>query len=265
MWRESLLYRIPAVIIVSALCLMMMLAAGIGYWVALRHKRSSLLALVSEVGPVEDAVAIVLALLLALSFHMAEQRFDSRQSLVVSHANAVETAFLRCAVLVDPDDRAYCQDQLRTYVDLSVAFAEAAHDDKALEAIGRQSSAIEFALSARVGAVARVEPNTANVALLTAVNDVINRRNDRNASLRIVVPAEVTLLLLFLCVVWGALAGYSYGIKGNRRRAAWAIFSLVIALVVYVTLDFDRPRRGFLRLQAGNQSMIDLREKLRPR
>jgi hypothetical protein len=43
------------------------------------------------------------------------------------------------------------------------------------------------------------------------------------------------------------------------------IFSAVIALVVYVTLDFDRPRRGFLRLDAGNHSMVEFQEKLRSR
>jgi hypothetical protein len=264
MWREGLLYRIPAEIIVSALCVLMILAAGIGYRVALRHKRGSPLEPISEVGPVEDAVAGVLALVLAFSFDMAEQRFDTRQTLVVSHTNAVESAFLRCSVL-DPDDRVYCEDQLRTYVDLSVAYGAAPHDEKTIDAFERQTDAIEFALWTRVSAAARERPTPANVALLTAINDVIDRRNDREASIRIVVPPEVTIVVLFLCVIWGGLAGYSYGMKGNRRRAAWVVFSVLIALVVYVTLDFDRPRRGLLRLEAGNQSMIELQEKLRSR
>jgi hypothetical protein len=263
MGHEGLLYSTPAGIIVLILCLLMIAAAAIGFRVALRHKRARPREEVSELGPVEDAVAGVLALVLAFSFDMAEQRFDTRQTLVVRHTNAAETAFLRCSVL-DPDDRTYCENQLRTYVDLSVAYGAAPHDEKKIEAIQRQEDDIERAVWTRVSAVTRERPTPANAVLLTALNDVIDRRAEREASIRIVVPPEVTIVLLSLCVVWGGLAGYSYGMKGNRRRVAWVAFSVLIGLVVYVTLDFDRPRRGLLRLDAGNQSMIELQEKLRP-
>jgi hypothetical protein len=215
-------------------------------------------------GPVEDAVTGVLALVLAFSFDMGEQRFDARQTLVVHHTNAVETAFLRCSVL-DADDRVYCEDKLRTYVDLCVAYDSAPHDERRIDAILRETDAIERALWTRVSAVAREQPTIVNAAVFAALNDVIDHRGEKEASMRIIVPPEVTLVLLFLCVAWGGLAGYSYGLKGNRRRVAWVVFSVLIGLVVYVTLDFDRPRRGLLRLEAGNQSMIELQEKLRQR
>jgi hypothetical protein len=169
-------------------------------------------------------------------------------------------------VLDDPGDRAYCEEQLRAYVDRYVAYGAAPHDLQKVDAIRREADGIERTLFARVATVNRQRPTPLNTTLVVALNDVMDRRSERVASMRIVVPQEVTIVLLTLCVVWGAIAGYSYGLKRNKKPAAWVVFSLLVAVIVYVTLDFDRPRRGILRLDAGNQSMIDLRETLqRPR
>jgi hypothetical protein len=195
---------------------------------------------------------------------MAGQRFDTRQAVIVSQSNAIGTAFLQCSAL-EPDDRAFCQDQLRAYVDLFVAYGAASRDEEKIAATLHQIDAIEGALGARIAAAARERPTPVNASLLTALSNVMDRHGDRIASIRIVVPQQVTLVLLLLCVVWGAISGYSYGLKRNKKRAVWAVFSIVVALVVYVTLDLDRPRRGLFRLEAGNQSMIDLQETLRSR
>jgi hypothetical protein len=265
MWREGFLYQIDAEVIALALCVAMVAAAWGGYRVARgstpkgETRQEALL----EIGPIEGAIAGLLALVLAFSFTMAAQRFDARQTVVVNHANAIEAAFSRCSVL-DPEDRSYCEAQLRSYVDLFIAFGAAPHDQPKIDAIVRQTDGIERALWGRVSTVARERPTPVNAMVLMALNNVMDRRGERVASMRIVVPQEVTIVLLFLCVMWAAIAGYAYGLKGNRKRAAWIAFSVLVALVVYVTLDFDRPRRGILRLEAGNQSMVELQQALRP-
>jgi hypothetical protein len=263
MWREGFLYRIDAEVIAVVLCVAVGAAGWAGYRLALRslggktHPES-----VSDIGPLEAAVTGLLALVLALSFTIAAQRFDARQAVIVNQTNAIGTAFLRCSVL-DSDDRTYCETQLRAYVDLFVAYGEAPHDEEKIAAILRQTDAIEGALWARIATVARERPTVVNATVLTALNDVIDRRGDRVASMRIVVPQQVTVVLLLLCVVWGAISGYAYGLKRNKKRAVWIVFSVLVSIVIYVTLDFDRPRRGPLRLDAGNQSMIDLQQAVR--
>jgi hypothetical protein len=271
MWREGLLYRIDGSVIASSLCVAMIAAAWGGYRLAhlsmahlSKEERETRLEALSELGPMEGAIAGLLALVLAFSFNLAAQRFDKRQSFVISHASATETAYLRCSLL-DPGDRTYCEDQLRSYVDLYVAYGAASRDPEEIEAIVRKADAIEQALWARVAAVTRERPTHANVAEVEAINEVIDRRTDRIASNRILVPEMVTVVMLALCVTWAAIGGYSYGLKHNEKKAAWVVFSVLVAIVVYVTIDFDRPRRGPLRLDAGNQSMIDLRDELQLR
>jgi hypothetical protein len=266
MWREGLLYRTSAELIALGLCLTMFLAAWAGYRVALRRttKAEAEAEAEAEIGPVEGTVSAVLALVLAFSFSMASERFDARQERVVSQSNAIGTAFLRCSAL-DSGDRSYCEDQLRGYVDLFVAYGNTPHSDgdAHAESTLRQADKVEHDLWARLSAIAHERPTAVNAVLLTAMNDVIDRRSDRVASMRIVVPQEVTFVLLLLCVLWAVVAGYSYGLKRNEKRAAWVLCSVLVALVVYVTLDFDRPRRGIIRLDAGNQSMVDLQQALR--
>src|SRR5262249_36844123 len=106
MWREGFLYRIDAEFIALVLCVAMGAAAWAGYRVALRS-RATPLEPPSEIGPVEAAVTGLLALVLALSFNMAGQRFDTRQAVIVSQANAIGTAFRQCSAL-ETNDRTYC-------------------------------------------------------------------------------------------------------------------------------------------------------------
>jgi hypothetical protein len=263
MWRDGFLYRIDAEVISVVLCVAVGAAGLAGYRVALRSLAGkSKPESVSDIGPLEAAITGLLALVLALSFTIASQRFDARQAVIVNQTNAIGTAFLRCSVL-DSDERTYCETQLRAYVDLFVAYGEATHEEDEISAILHETEAIERALWARLAAVARERPTVVNATVITALNNVIDRRGDRIASMRIVVPQQVTAVLLLLCVVWGAVSGYAYGLKRNPQRAVWIVFSMLVAVVIYVTLDFDRPRQGHIRLDAGNQSMVDLQQTLR--
>jgi hypothetical protein len=264
MWREDLLYRVDGVFVALVLGPVMFATAWAAYRVALRRKdeKETELERLSEIGPVEGAIAGLLALVLAFSFSMAAQRFDARQQVVVAQAKAIETTFLHCALL-EGDDRAYCEDQLRAYVDLFVAYGAAPRDQEKIDGIVRQTEDIERDLWARAAAVARDRPTPVNADMLRALADVIDRRVERIASMRIVVPQSVTVVLLLLCVLWAAVAGYAYGLKRNRKRAAWVVFSVLVAVIVFVTLDFDQPRRGIIRLNAGDQSMVDLQTSMR--
>lgn len=264
MWREGLLYRVDAVFIALALAPVMFATAWVAYRVALRRKdkKAPELERLSEIGPVEGAVAGLLALVLAFSFSLAAQRFDTRNAVIVTQAKAIETAFLCCALL-DGDDRAYCQDKLRAYVDLFVAYGAAPRDQAKIDAIVGQTEAVEQELWARIAAAARDRPTPVNAIVATAMNAVVDARVERIASIRLIVPQTVTAVLLVLCVLWAAVAGYAYGLKRNQKRAAWVVFSVLVALIVFVTIDFDQPRRGIIQLDAGEQSMLDLQASMR--
>ena len=40
-------------------------------------------------------------------------------------------------------------------------------------------------------------------------------------------------------------------------------FAFVIAVIVYVTTDIEYPRLGFIRVDAFDQALVDLRNKMK--
>lgn len=82
------------------------------------------------------------------------------------------------------------------------------------------------------------------------------------ASLRNHVPGLVFLLLFAVAGLSAGLTGY---VAGFGRRPGWLptlTVLLIIALVIVVILDIDRPRRGLIR--TGQSSMLDLQKSLKP-
>ena len=53
---------------------------------------------------------------------------------------------------------------------------------------------------------------------------------------------------------------YSSGLAGRRWQTSNVTFAFMIALVLIVILDIDRPRRGFI--QVSQDSMLRLQESL---
>ena len=65
-----------------------------------------------------------------------------------------------------------------------------------------------------------------------------------------------------LALVGALLLGYSMA----RSRQVSAIhtmgFAIVMGMVVFVTLDIEFPRRGFVRIDAADQILVNLRASM---
>jgi len=62
-------------------------------------------------------------------------------------------------------------------------------------------------------------------------------------------------------VLSGLIVGYAAGAGG--RRPSWVTFGMValMAVLVYVILDLDRPRRGLIRVSETN--LLDLQASIK--
>jgi hypothetical protein len=95
---------------------------------------------------------------------------------------------------------------------------------------------------------------------IAPLNDVIDLHAERDTARQNRVPQIVLWLLVIAAIGSMGLAGYGGGV-GNRRNLAHTVtVSLIISLVILVTMDFDRPRRGIIKI--SQQSMIALRQSL---
>jgi hypothetical protein len=256
----ELLAGVDAVWIALGLLLAMLLAHELAFRRARRRRAASADSREEASTGLESAISLLLGLLLAFSFSMAAGRYEQRQDLVIAEANAIGTAWLRCDLL-EPAAADACRSGLRDYTDLRLAIFEAPDDPAVLAGLVGRSDRLLASLwrTTSAAAVAMPSPNTSLV--LQAVNEVIDRHGERIAAYRRHVPSEVSLMLLGLCLAWSAFTGHAQGWAGRRHVVGWPVFAVLVALVIFITFDFDRQKRGFIRLDA-TQSLYDLRASM---
>jgi hypothetical protein len=214
----------------------------------------------SHTTALQGATLGLLALLLGFTFAMAVSRFDNRKTVIVDQANAIGTAELRSRLLGAPfAERA--APMFRDYVEAWLEFRAAGADRAAVKAAEGRAARIENQLwnVARDATVA--DPHSLPASLfVTAMNDVIDMHEKRYRSVEDRVPDAVIILLFAVSVLALGQVSYSCGLGGRRRQIANVTFAFLIALVLVIILDIDRPRRGLI--QVSQESMIRLQQSL---
>lgn len=207
----------------------------------------------------EGAVFAVLSLFLAFTFSGAGNRFDQRRTLVVEEANAIGTAWLRIDLL--PADRQpELRDLFRKYVDARIDTYRRVPDMPAVEHANATAMSLQRQIWSASVAAARASGETAPFTVYVAsLNPMIDITTTRTAVTRFHPPATVYVMICLLALVGAAFAGYGWG--GAKRRS-WLHaygFAAIMAAVIYVTYDLEYPRLGFIRVDAADQALVDLR------
>lgn len=198
-------------------------------------------------------------LLLALTLTHAASRADGRRRLVVDEANAIGTAWLRCAVL-PAADRQDLEGLLGRYLDERIAHSAAGSDRAAAGAAQARATALQQVMWARAAAIAAAAPSPVHALLLQALNDAFDLQNTRQAEDRARLPDAIVLIVLVTAITTALLTGYALGHSGDAHPLAAAGFLIVTLLVIYVILDLDRPHRGMF--QVDGDALIEFRTAL---
>ncbi len=255
---RDLLWDVDARLILVLLIALFLLAAEVGFRAGRRHGRR-VADKEPQVGTIQGATLGLLALLLGFSFAMAQSRYDARRALVLDEANAIRTAYLRAQLLPKPEAQEVA-DALRRYVDVRLRRLGEHVDEPALREVLKESERLHDYLWARAVRATQQDPRPVTNLFITALNEVINLHSKRVAAFRNHVPESVFLLLYFVATVAMGVTGYVAGLGGHRNFWPSTTTAVLIAVVIVVVMDLDRPRRGFIRV--SQQSMIDLRDSL---
>jgi hypothetical protein len=74
------------------------------------------------------------------------------------------------------------------------------------------------------------------------------------------VPGIIVILLYLVGMAAIGLLGYGCGVGGSRSHLVNILVPIIIAAVIMVIIDLDRPRQGLIKV--SQQSMLDLRRSL---
>lgn len=258
----ELMYDINSGAIAGVLFGSMLLAIEIGLRVGFSAKNSTTEASRSHVSAIQSSILGILALLLAFTFSLSLQRFDSRSEAVVNEANAIGTAYLR-AQLLPASLRDDAQVALREYLELRVQASAVSGVERAeREVLLTKTARSQTTLWGFARRAAEANPNPVTSGLfIQSLNEVFDAFGRRVAALDRHVPEMVLLLLYVTFVMAGAIVGFASGAGGHRPSMVSYIMIVLMVVLVFIILDLDRPRRGVI--EVSQKSLYDLQAAIK--
>lgn len=223
------------------------------------HKRSEA-EKESPVSAISGATMGLMAFILAFTFAIVADRYDTRKALVREDANVIRTAFLRADFLPEPD-RATATGLLAEYLDIRLAAGVSGDPDK-LGKVVVESARIQRQLWSMAVANARLDMNSDVAALyIESLNELTNLHALRMAvALGTRLPDEIWTAMFVLLALSMMGFGYQTAIAGSRRSWATPFMALSFALVVVLIAALDRPLSGYFI--ASQQPLIDLQAEM---
>ena len=249
--------NIPIEFLFAATTIVVMIAIEVGYRLGHSAHRRSEDEKESPVSAIAGTTLALLAFILAFTFGIVSDRYDSRKALVRDEANALRTAYDRADFLPEPD-RGEATGLLRAYVERRVAAIQS-NDlgqvrDMIVDAVRIQRQLWEVAV-----ANARKDMNSDVAALyIESLNEVNNLHALRVAvGLQARIPPAIWVALFGLILLGMIGVGYQTGIAGSRRSWAMVFLALSFSLVIVLIAELDYPRSGHLTI--SQQPLADLR------
>ncbi|HMB43372.1 MAG TPA: hypothetical protein VKM00_05765 [Luteimonas sp.] len=247
-----------------------MLACGeIGRRIGARRLAADADGLAKGAGAAEAAVFGLLGLLIAFTFSGAASRFEDRRHLVTEEANAIGTAYLRLDLLpVDAQPglrrlfRRYTQVRASTYQDRGQSASArflAGENQGAVGARLAEAAALQQAIWTRAIAALRRPgtPPAATVALVPALNAMIDITTTRVMATRNHPPVVIFMLLLGLGLVGALVVGYSTSANAKRDWFHPIVLATILSLTMYVIVDLEYPRLGLIQVDS-DRLLVDL-------
>ena len=252
------LLRMDAVLLVSFLFILMLIFIWLGSKAGQRRKGKPDYHDNPSNNTIYGSVFGLLAFLLAFTFSMSGNRFDARRLASIKESNDISTAILRADLYPD-SDRVVLRSNFKLYLQARIDFLTAGTDiEKVEEASNRATLQSEHLWKHANEFYKKNNTTVITGQMVPALNNMFDSANSNTYSELMHVPSSIVMMLFLLALVAAFYVGY---VSVGKGRFDWFIgvgFCLLISVVVYITLDLDRPRRGLIQMDTSHQAIIEL-------
>jgi hypothetical protein len=217
-------------------------ATALGVFVGRRARHLSA-SLSEPFGVLQAALLGVVGLILAFGLSLSLSRYEDRRATIVTEANAIGTTYLRAQTLPEPI-RSRSLGLLVAYTESAIEISEYTPGSGREARVTGGEDRIQRRLWALAGRSLDAEPVASAPRLyVETLNAMIDAQASRIAALNNQVPAAVFLLeILGASLALGLLSAY-LALVG--RGVAGVLFaSVLVAFLLFVTADLDRPTHG---------------------
>lgn len=243
---------------------MMMLFLELGRLVALRRKALDSDGAAKGLGAVEGAIFGLMGLLIAFTFSGAGERFQHRRDLITQETNAIGTAWLRIELL-PADAQPEMREVFRNYVDARIATFEKLNVADIDGARATNAHSVELQGKIWQLAIAAIEghdQNRVSPLVLPALNEMFDITTTRAVAVESHPPAIIYAMLLTLALLCALLAGYDMAESKSRNWIHTVGFALIMTITLYVIVDLEFPRLGFVRVDRADHILIEMRQSM---
>jgi hypothetical protein len=202
------------------------------------------------------SILALLGLMLAFTYSFSMSRSDLRKQALVTEVNAISTAFLRADLLPEPS-RTKLRESLFYYAQSRVVDSDTIWTHEKLREVIDNSLEIQSKIWPATKSALRQEGDMSGperALLISAINDVLDANTRRIAVIYDRLPTALLVLLVLIAGVALAVATYNTSLTGQSSRWRMTAFAVILALVMYIILDFDMVVRGFI--QINHQSFV---------
>jgi hypothetical protein len=235
----------------------MFISMGLGRIVARRLQST-----VKEATNAERMIGAFLALaafLLGFAFSMSVARYELRRTAIITEANAIGTAALRADLYPD-SVKQKLRSEFSDYLESRIRFFTAGAQLDSVYYYVDEASNLGMKIWKTAADYSRQYPGhiVPSNQMIPAINEMLDAATSRHAFLEGKVPESVLYLLFGLVLISSFFAGYTQ--KHERVDILVSIvFSLMTVAVVYLIIDFDRPRRGLVQNDTAHKNIVALR------
>ena len=210
-----------------------------------RYLRKHSDALREPFGVLQGALLGVVGLILAFGLSLAVGRYEDRRAAVVAEANAIGTTYLRAQLLAEPA-RTRSLALLREYTDLAIRLSHDVPNSSDMQRTAAAEGEVQRSLWRHAGEAMDAAPVASAPRLyVDSLNSMIDMQTVRISGLNNRVPGAVLgLEVIGAALALGLLALY-LSVLG-RGLAPMLLAGALVAMLLLVTFDLDRPVRGLI-------------------
>ena len=250
------MYDIPTPLLILGLLVGMVAVVEGGIRIGQRYGRDIWLKAHQIHAGLAAAALALMGLMLAFTFSFSANRYELRRTLVVTEATAIQSVRSSLDFLA-PQARSAGLRLLHDYAAKRILYLTVGHDREREDQAAAQSRVLfgglwRLAVASDHYAVTEPQLRAAQYRELTGALLDLNRvAREREAARDRTVPQSVNAMLFALAMGAGAVLSYTAGASGHPDRPPIYAVLVLVCLVIYLIIDFDRPRRGLMHLDAA--------------
>ena len=201
------------------------------------------------------------AFLLAFTFSMSGNRFEQNRLNAVHEANSIGTALLRTDLYTTEERNAFRQD-FKNYTQARIDCYYGRSDQAVVDSAEHRANRFAELIWKRAADNARNSSTLfPAIFMIPALNEMFDSASVSDISEKFRVPEPIVIMVFILCLVCTFFVGYYASYGGKYDTLIVIGFCVLSALVIYITLDLDRPRSGIIRQSTSNQTILELQKQ----